>query len=100
MDLLLKTRGYMTACIKRECSNKTCPEYDVKTSSCNCHKHLPHLIKPEYVGSESALEMVEGWYKAIRKYYGPEILYTNNVQDIERLLTVDAFRVELTQLTY
>jgi hypothetical protein len=57
-------------------------------------EEYPHFIKTAYVGRDVALEMVEAWDKAIgvdNKH--PFVGY--NAQYLQRLVTSDAFHVEL-----
>jgi hypothetical protein len=55
-------------------------------------KEHPHYIKPTYVGSQAALEVVEAWYKAMGLTSTRPVVL-QNLRQIERFVTEDVFFV-------
>lgn len=67
-------------------SQKQCP-----TRPCGCLKRIlvPHILSPALVSPETALEMVEAFYKS----YSAQIFITDEVEKINNVLLADYFHV-------
>jgi hypothetical protein len=57
-------------------------------------KEHPHYMKPAYVGSRTALEVVEAWYRAMGRSTAQRFVI-NKVRQLERFVTEDVFFVGL-----
>ncbi|KAF2824239.1 hypothetical protein CC86DRAFT_457065 [Ophiobolus disseminans] len=93
-DISMEHEAHMIVSVKRACTRKGGLSHTENGPECDCRAHLPHFVKPAFVGASIALEVVEAWYKMSQQSeYHPFVV--TSVPNIERLVTVDTFAVGL-----
>lgn len=86
----------MSKSVKRSCCGGSVAKGH--TRACSDYRGYPHFIKPAFVGSAAALELVEAWYKAMGTQLDHPFLAHCGSQ-IGYLIAGDAFLVGIDPAT-